>query len=65
MKTAKQIKTTRTAPGRYLITREDGYQITVQRSGSSWYMVGTMRREQTRSAFEYDMRNGYMSHDQI
>jgi hypothetical protein len=56
-------KTTRIAPGRYTISREDGYAITVQKSGSTWYMVGTMRREKSRSAFEYDMASGYMPQD--
>lgn len=62
----KTIKTTKLGGHRYRIEREDGYTIEVGAgSKGDWYQLGTTARRQTLSQFKYDMRMGYMPHDQL
>lgn len=62
----KSIKTTKIGNHRYRIERDDGYVIEVSAgSKGDWYQLGTIARRQTLSQFKYDMRMGYMAHDQL
>lgn len=62
----KKITTVKLNRGHYRIDREDGYSIEVRRSAKGyWYQTSNLTKSKSLSVFEYDMKNGYMSYDQL
>ena len=61
----RQITTRKIRAGLYEITRDDGYRITVQKTGQIWVNRGSSVRRATLRAFQYDMRHGFTAHDAL
>lgn len=51
--------------GHYRLTRDDGYTVEVKRGVGGWWFGNTGRKVKSLGVAEYDMRNGYTSHDQV
>lgn len=51
--------------GRYRLTRDDGYTVEVKRGIGGWWFGNTGRKVKSLGVAEYDMQNGYTSHDQL
>ena len=51
--------------GCYRLTREDGYTVEVVHGISGWWFGRTGKKVKSLGVAEYDMRNGYTSHDQL
>jgi hypothetical protein len=61
----KQVAKKKIARGHYRLTREDGYSVEVKHGIGGWWFGKTGRKVKSLGVAEYDMRNGYTSHDQV
>lgn len=61
----KKITTRKVHRGLYEITRDDGYQIKVLDIGRCWIMYSGITTRPRLRTFQYDMRHGFMPHDQV
>jgi hypothetical protein len=51
--------------GHYRLTRDDGFTVEVKRCAGGWLFGGGGRKVKSIGLAEYDMRNGFTSHDQV
>lgn len=51
--------------GHYRLTRDDGFTVEVKHGVGGWWFGNTGRKVKSLGVAEYDMRNGYTSHDQV
>jgi hypothetical protein len=61
----KNVTKEKVSRGRYRLTRDDGYAVEVKRGVGGWWFGNTGRKVKSLGIAEYDMRNGYTSHDQV
>ena len=51
--------------GCYRLTRDDGFTVEVTHGVDGWWFGNYGRKVKTLGVAEYDMRNGFTSHDQL
>jgi len=51
--------------GHYRLTRDDGFTVEVKHGVGGWWFGNTGKKVKSLGVAEYDMQNGYTSHDQL
>jgi len=61
----KNVTKEKLSRGHYRLSREDGFVVEVVHGVDGWWFGNSGRKLPSLGVAEYDMRNGYTSHDQI